>query len=140
QFLAASVDALVAAYPAEPVPWMVLRFNPLAGMLSVAPAPEPSWVEGGERVELSLSSSFWEMEAERTYNESSDGSYEPLYVRVWGMVQKSLQEGECSRKLAAARALHPLRIVGFNSPSGCGDERVEGLTGPRAAPGRGGNN
>src|SRR5262245_43026909 len=74
QFLAASVDAVVAAYPSEPVPWLVLRFNPLTGMLSVVPAPEPSWAEGGERVELSLSSSFWEMEAERIYNAADDGS------------------------------------------------------------------
>src|SRR5438128_2464350 len=115
-FVAASVEAIAAAYPAEPVPWMVLRYNPLTGMLSVVPAPEPSSVEGDERVELTLSSLFLEMEAERTYNESSDGSYDPLYDRVWLIVGKSLREGEASSKLVAARQVHPLRIATFNSP------------------------
>jgi hypothetical protein len=131
-FVAASIEAIAAAYPTEPVPWMVLRYDPLAGMLSVVPAPEPSWVDGGERVELTLGSLFLEMEAERTYNESSDGSYEPLYDRVWQIVGKSLREGEASRKLAAARQVHPLRIAAFNAPSGCGDEPVEEVVEPDA--------
>jgi hypothetical protein len=137
QFVAASIEAIAAAYPAEPVPWMVLRYNPLTGMLSAVPAPEPSWVEGGERVELTLSSLFLEMEAERTYNESCEGSYDPLYDRVWQKVGKSLREGEASSKLAAARQMHPLRIAAFNSPSGCGDEPVEEVVGPDAAAGGG---
>jgi hypothetical protein len=132
QFVAACVDAITVAYPTEPVPWMVLRYNPLTGMLSVVPAPEPSWDEGSERVELSLSSMFLEMEAERTYNESSDGSYDPLYRRVWKMVRRSLCEGESGRKLAAARQVHPLRIAVFNSPSGCGDEPVDDWAEPGA--------
>jgi hypothetical protein len=133
-FVAASIEAIAAAYPTEPVPWMVVRYNPLTGMLSVVPTPEPSWVEGGERVELTLSSLFLEMQAERTYNESSDGSYDPLYDRVWEIVRRSLREGEASNELAAARQLHPLRIAAFNSPSGCGDEPVEDLAEPGAAP------
>jgi len=83
----AFVEAIAAAYPADPVPWMVLSYNPLTGMLSVVPAPEPSWIEGGERVELTLSSLFLEMQAERTYDQSSDGSYDPLYERVWAIVE-----------------------------------------------------
>ena len=130
RFVAASLEAIAAAYPAEPVPWMVLRYDPLTGMLSVVPAPEPSWVEGGERVELTLSSLFLEMVAERTYNESPDGSYDTLYHRVWEIVRKSLREGEASSKLAAARQVHPLRIAAFNSPSGCGDEPVEEVAEP----------
>ena len=102
-------------------------------MLSALPAPERSWVEGGERVELTLSSLFLEMEAERTYNESSDGSYDPLYDRVWQIVGQSLREGEASSKLAAARQVHPLRIAAFNSPSGCGDEPVEEVAEPDAS-------
>jgi hypothetical protein len=132
-FLAASVEAIAAAYPTEPVPWMVLRYDPLAGMLSVVPAPEPSWVEGGERVELTLSSLFLEMEAERTYNASSDGSFDPLCHRIWDLVRWSLRKGEASNKLAAARQVHPLRIAAFNSPSGCGDEPVEEVAEPNAA-------
>ena|ERR1043166_3491555 len=124
-FVAASVEAIAAAYPAEPVPWMVLRYDPLAGMLTVVPAPEPGWVGGGERVELTLSSLFLEMEAERTYYASSDGSYDPLYDRVWGIVRASLRHGEAGRKLTAVRQRQPLRIAAFNAPSGCGDEPVE---------------
>ncbi|HKA06423.1 MAG TPA: hypothetical protein VKD71_04145 [Gemmataceae bacterium] len=123
-FLAASIETIAAACPTEPVPWMVLRYNPLTGMLSVTSAAEPSSVEGSDRVELTLSSLFLEMQAERTYNESSNGSYDPLYDRVWQIVRKSLREGEASSKLAAARQVHPLRIVAFNSPSGCDDEPV----------------
>jgi hypothetical protein len=133
QFVAASIEAIAAAYPSEPVPWLVLRYNPLTGMLSVVPAPEPSCVKGGERVELTLSSLFLGMEAERTYNESSDGSYDPLYDRVWQLLRKSLREGEASSELAAARQVQPFRIAAFNSPSGCDDEPVEDLAEPGAA-------
>jgi hypothetical protein len=132
QFVAAAVEAIAAAYPADPVPWMVLSYNPLTGMLSVVPAPEPSWIEGGERVELTLSSLFLEMQAERTYDQSSDGSYDPLYERVWRIVRKSLREGEARDKLVAARQLHPLRIAAFNSPTGCDDEPVADLGEPSA--------
>jgi len=130
KFVAASVETIAAAYPTEPVQWMVLRFNPLTGTLSAVPAPEPSWIEGGERVELTLSSLFLEMEAERTYNESSDGSYDPLYRRVWQIAGNSLRHGEASSKLAAARQMHPFRIAAFNSPTGCDDEAVENLALP----------
>src|SRR5262249_9635423 len=128
QFLAASVDAIAAAYASEPVPWMVLSYNPLTGMLSVVPSREPSLPEDGGRVELSLSSMFLESEAERTYNESADGSYHPLYHIFWVIVVgPSLREGDASRRLAAVRALHPLRIAAFNSPTGCDDEPVTHL-------------
>jgi len=50
-------------------------------------------------------------------------------------VGQSLREGEASSKLAAARQVHPLRIAAFNSPSGCGDEPVEGVAEPDAADG-----
>ena len=132
QFVAASVEGIAAAYPTEPVPWMVLRYNPLTGMLSAVPAPEPCWVEGGERIELTLSSLFLEMQAERTYNESSDGAYDPLYHRVWRIVGKSLRQGEASNKLETARKVHPFRIAAFNSPTGCDDEPVEDLAEPDA--------
>jgi len=127
QFLAASVDAIAAAYPAEPVPWIVLSYNPLTGMLSVVPSREPSLPEEGGRVEMSLSSTFLATEAERTYNESADGSYHPLYHYFWMVVGSSLREGEASRRLAAARAGHPLQIAAFNSPTGCDDEPVRHL-------------
>jgi hypothetical protein len=130
RFLAAAVDDLVTAHLGGPAPWMVLRFNPLTGMLSVSPAPEPSWEGGDERVELSLSSWFWETEARRTYNASRDGSFEPLYERVWGQVRMSLRGGEAGRCLTA----HPLRIAGFNSPTGCDEEPVADLTGPSGSP------
>jgi hypothetical protein len=127
QFVAASVETIAAAYPTEPVAWIVLRYNPLTGMLSVVPAPEPSWIEGGERVELTLCSLFLEMEAERTYNESSDGAYDPLYGRFWRIVQKSFRHGAASSKLATARKVHRFQIAAFNSPTGCDDEPVEDL-------------
>jgi hypothetical protein len=41
------------------------------------------------------------------------------------MVRKGLQVGESGHKLATARALHPLQIAVFNSPTGCDDEPVE---------------
>jgi hypothetical protein len=128
QFLAAAVNAIAAAYPAEPVPWMVLSYDPLTGMLSVVPSREPSWPEAGARVELSLSSTFLESEAERTYNEFADGSYHPLYHMFWVfVVGSSLRAGDVSRRLAAARAVHPLRIAAFNSLTGCDDELVTHL-------------
>ena len=128
QFLVASVDAVMAACAAAPVPWMVLSYDPLTGMLSVVPAREPSWpVEEGNLVELSLSSLFLEMQAERTYNESTDGSLDPFYQRFWKMVRKSLQEGESGRKLAAARQVCPLQIAAFNSPTGCEIDPVADL-------------
>jgi len=128
QFLAAAVDAIVAANPAEPVAWMVLSYNPLTGMLSVMPSREPAWRDERPRVEFSLSSTFLESEAERTYDESADGSYHPLYHMFWVIVVgSSLREGDASRRLAAARAVHPLRIAAFNSPTGCDDEPVNHL-------------
>jgi hypothetical protein len=127
QFLAASVEAVVAAYPAEPVPWIVLSYNPLTGMVSVVPSREPSWPEEGARVELSLSSTFLESEAERNYNESADGSFQPLYHYFWMAVGSCLREGDASRRLAGARKSHPARIAAFNSPTGCDEEPVESL-------------
>jgi hypothetical protein len=102
-------------------------------MLSVAPAPEPAWEEGDERVQLSLHSTLVEREAERTYNASSDGSYERLYRRFWNMVRRSLQDGESSSKFVVARQEHPLRIAAYNSPAGCDDEPVEDMGEPRAS-------
>ncbi|MCI0376272.1 MAG: hypothetical protein L0215_01565 [Gemmataceae bacterium] len=128
EFLAASVDAVSAAYSAETVPWMVLHYDVLTGSLHVVPAADPAEEQGDKNVELSLNCLFLETEAERNYGASSgDDCYELLYDRFWKMVRNSLREGEASRKLATARKLHPLRIAGLNAPTGCDEEPVEDL-------------
>jgi hypothetical protein len=115
RFLEHAVKTTAEVYADRPVPWLVLRYEPPAGSLTVQPSDSevPDYKEE-PRVQLHLHSQFLEGQ----YGQPRAGGDSELAREVWSFLSGSLSNGPVAAAVTEARVLHPMRLAGYDYHSG----------------------